>query len=74
VSAVCCKDYGSLDFSQRAPAISLVDDDRLVREAIERFIRSLGYNIDVFASAEDFLAKISGSIAAATFDIACRRM
>ena len=56
VSAVCCKDYGSLDFSQRAPAISLIDDDRLVREAIERFIRSLGYNIDVFASGEDFLA------------------
>ena len=44
-----------MDFSQRAPAISLIDDDGLVREAVERLLRSLGYNIDVFASAEDFL-------------------
>ena len=36
--------------------ISIVDDDRPVRESIQRLMRSLGYTADVFPSALDFLA------------------
>lgn len=35
--------------------ISVVDDDRSVREALENFISSVGYEVDLFESAEDFL-------------------
>jgi FixJ family two-component response regulator len=32
-----------------------VDDDESVREAISALVRSLGYGVTTFASAEDFL-------------------
>src|SRR5262245_34566009 len=35
--------------------ISIVDDDRSFREATRRLIRSMGYRVSVFASAEEFL-------------------
>jgi FixJ family two-component response regulator len=35
--------------------IVIVDDDQPFREATKRFMRSLGYGADAFASAEDFL-------------------
>jgi FixJ family two-component response regulator len=35
--------------------ISIVDDDRSVREAAKALIRSLGYRAATFASAEEFL-------------------
>jgi FixJ family two-component response regulator len=35
--------------------ISIVDDDECVRKAIERLVRSLGYVVVTYASAEDFL-------------------
>jgi FixJ family two-component response regulator len=35
--------------------ISIVDDDESVREATKGFVRSLGYDAEAFASAEDFL-------------------
>lgn len=35
--------------------ISIIDDDRSVREAIQGLIRSLGYATVVFGSAEDYL-------------------
>ena len=36
--------------------ISIVDDDESVRVAIEGLIRSLGYAVESFASAGDFIA------------------
>jgi FixJ family two-component response regulator len=36
--------------------VSIVDDDRFFRESTGRFMRSLGYTIEVFPSAADFLA------------------
>jgi FixJ family two-component response regulator len=36
--------------------VSIVDDDRFFRESMGRFMRSLGYTIEVFPSAADFLA------------------
>ena len=39
----------------KAPLIVIVDDDDSVREATKNLIRVLGYHVDAFASAEDFL-------------------
>ena len=35
--------------------ISIVDDDESIREATKGLVRSLGYGVATFASAEDFL-------------------
>ncbi|MGC2538303.1 MAG: response regulator [Candidatus Sulfotelmatobacter sp.] len=37
------------------PLISVVDDDPSVRESLESLIRSVGFAVKVFASAEEFL-------------------
>jgi FixJ family two-component response regulator len=39
--------------------ITIIDDDEFVREAVERLIRSLGYDAETFASAEDYLNQSS---------------
>jgi FixJ family two-component response regulator len=39
-----------------AALICIVDDDQFVRESMRRLMRSLGYTVQVFASAADFLA------------------
>ena len=39
----------------KAPIISIIDDDKSVREATKILIRSLGYAVATFASAEDYL-------------------
>lgn len=36
--------------------ISVVEDDRFFRESMRRLLRSLGYRVETFASAADFLA------------------
>jgi FixJ family two-component response regulator len=37
------------------PVISIIDDDASVRTAIQNLVRSLGYTVHIFASAEAFL-------------------
>jgi FixJ family two-component response regulator len=37
------------------PLISVIDDDRFVRDATASLLRSLGYVVMTFSSAEDFL-------------------
>jgi FixJ family two-component response regulator len=37
------------------PRIAVVDDDQSVREALENLISSVGFEVKLFASAEDFL-------------------
>jgi len=37
------------------PHISVVDDDDAVRKSLQRLIRSAGFTVEVFASAEEFL-------------------
>src|SRR5262245_4795800 len=36
--------------------VSVVDDDESVRESLGGLLEAVGYEVDVFASAEDFLA------------------
>ena len=36
--------------------VSVIDDDRFFRDSMRRLMRSLGYTVDVFSSAADFLA------------------
>src|ERR1700687_6411579 len=38
-----------------AHKISVVDDDESVRQATRRLIRSLGYDVEVFSLAQEFL-------------------
>ncbi|MFJ3526090.1 response regulator transcription factor [Pseudomonas sp. NPDC090203] len=43
------------------PMIAVVDDDNAVRASLDSLIRSLGFVVSLFSSAEDFLA--SGQLA-----------
>ena len=36
--------------------VSVVEDDQYFRESMRRLMRSLGYNVEAFSSAVDFLA------------------
>jgi FixJ family two-component response regulator len=36
--------------------VSVVDDDRFFRESMRRLMRSLGFTVDIFSSAAEFLA------------------
>jgi FixJ family two-component response regulator len=42
------------------PLISVVDDDQSVRESLARLIRSVGFGVRVFESAEEFLSRSDG--------------
>jgi FixJ family two-component response regulator len=41
------------------PLICVVDDDHSVRESLARLIRSVGFGVQVFGSAEEFLGAAS---------------
>jgi FixJ family two-component response regulator len=43
--------------------ISVVDDDASVREALANLISSVGYDVELYASAEEFLASTDASTA-----------
>lgn len=40
------------------PLIAIVDDDDAIRTGLSSLLRSAGYAVDLFASAEDFLASL----------------
>ena len=42
-----------------APLVAVVDDDPSVRKSLDRLIRSVGLDVRVFASAEEFLKSAS---------------
>jgi two-component system response regulator FixJ len=41
-------------YLKHKPLIAVVDDDQSVREALENLISSVGFEVKVFGSAEDF--------------------
>jgi FixJ family two-component response regulator len=41
---------------KQRPLVSVVDDDESVREALPDLLRELGYAVQVFSSADEFLA------------------
>ena len=43
------------------PLISIVDDDYSVRDSLARLIRSVGFDVAMFASAEEFLNADQGA-------------
>jgi FixJ family two-component response regulator len=40
----------------KKPLVSVVEDDQFFRESMRRLMRSLGYSVESFPSAADFLA------------------
>jgi FixJ family two-component response regulator len=40
----------------KASLVSVVEDDQFFRESLRRLMRSLGYSVEAFPSAADFLA------------------
>ena len=40
------------------PVIAIVDDDPSVREGLQSLIRSAGWSVETFASAQEFLARL----------------
>jgi FixJ family two-component response regulator len=40
----------------KASLVSVVEDDQFFRESMRRLVRSLGYSVEAFPSAADFLA------------------
>jgi FixJ family two-component response regulator len=40
----------------KAPLVSVVEDDQFFRESMRRLMRSLGYRVEAFPSAAEFLA------------------
>jgi FixJ family two-component response regulator len=58
-----------------APLLSIVDDDESVREALCGLLRSVGFAVGAFASAEEFLASDQlGSANCLVLDVRMPRM
>ncbi len=45
----------------RAPLVCVVDDDESVRESLRASLRTVGYGVEAYASAEGFLSSVSAS-------------
>ena len=60
VRIVRCPHDGSSEMTtgglMKKVLVSVVDDDRFFRESMSRLMRSMGYTVDIFSSAADFLA------------------
>src|SRR5258706_1491219 len=48
-----------MTFAAAEPKVFVVDDEREVRKALERLLRSAGFPVTAFASAQEFLATVA---------------
>ncbi len=56
---------------REARVIAVVDDDESFRDALERFLRTLGFQVESFASGEEFLrSRQLGLVACVILDLA----
>ena len=46
---------------QGSVRVAVVEDDQLVRKAVARLLTSVGFEVTVFASAEEFLVRVDQS-------------
>jgi FixJ family two-component response regulator len=53
--AVCRMETPLAD-SARAPTVCVVDDDAPLRRALQRLLRAVGFDVETFESAEQYLA------------------
>ena len=44
--------------SQDSVRVAVVEDDQLVRKAVGRLLSSVGFDVTLFASAEEFLVRM----------------
>jgi FixJ family two-component response regulator len=59
----------------RRPIVAVVDDDESVRESLPDLLVEIGYTVEAFSSAEEFLASaFVGQTACLILDIAMPRM
>ena len=49
--------------SSRADVITVVEDDVAMARAVDRLLRARGFNVEIFYSAETFLASPSATVA-----------
>ena len=55
------------------PVVFVVDDDESVRKALKRLIKSVGMNVETFATARDFLSRQHyGGPGCLVLDVRCR--
>jgi FixJ family two-component response regulator len=47
----------SLKMTEKEPVVFIVDDDSAIREALSSLIRSVGFGVQTFASADEFLRR-----------------
>ena len=56
--------------TEKRPVVYIVDDDAGVREALDSLIRSVGFEVQTFASARDFLSsKLPNAIGCLVLDV-----
>ena len=61
--------------TSRSPLVSVVDDDDSVRESLPDLVKALGFCVEAFSSAEEFLASdCVGRTSGLILDVAMPRM
>src|SRR5262245_50697422 len=70
IVAIRCVVSKVIGFSVTAPLVAIVDDDESVCIGLTSLVRSLGYEVQSFGSAEDFLASADrGTVACLISDV-----
>src|SRR5947209_9941151 len=55
LSSSSSRSAAEIEMAEISPVVFVVDDDPSVRKALDNLIRSVGFRVQAFASAHDFL-------------------